>query len=74
MTPRVHGTISAIWNAAYDLGVGVGAVGIGLVVSGVGFSPAFLLTVAAMLPALLLARRETAAGSCRPVVAGNLTP
>jgi hypothetical protein len=73
MTPRVHGTVSAIWNVAYDLGMGVGAVGIGLVVSGVGFSPAFLLT-AAMLPALLLARRETAAGSCRPVVAGNLTP
>jgi hypothetical protein len=30
MTPRVHGTISAIWNSAYDLGMGVGAVGIGV--------------------------------------------
>jgi MFS family permease len=53
-----YSTVSAIWNAAYDLGMAIGALGAGLVVSTLGFPPAFLLTAAAMLPALLMARRE----------------
>jgi MFS family permease len=53
-----YSTVSAIWNAAYDFGMAIGAVGVGLVLSTVGFSAAFLLTAAAMLPALLLVRRE----------------
>jgi predicted MFS family arabinose efflux permease len=50
--------VSAIWNAAYDLGMALGAIGVGLLVSVVGFTAAFLLTAAAMVPALFLARRE----------------
>jgi hypothetical protein len=44
----------------------VGAVGAGLVVSSLGFAPAFLLTAAAMLPALLLAGRERGARGPAP--------
>jgi MFS family permease len=53
-----YSTVSAIWNAAYDFGMAIGAVGVGLVVSTIGFSAAFLLTAAAMFPALFMARRE----------------
>jgi predicted MFS family arabinose efflux permease len=52
--------VSAIWNAGYDLGMAVGAAGVALLVSTVGFSWAFLLTGLAMVPALVLARRESA--------------
>jgi MFS family permease len=57
-----YGTVSAIWNAAYDLGMGIGAVGVGLVAATTGYPAAFLLTAAAMLPALFIARRDTTAG------------
>jgi MFS family permease len=53
-----YSTVSAIWNAAYDLGMAVGAMGIGVLVAAVGYSPAFLATAAVMVPALLLVRRE----------------
>jgi MFS family permease len=53
------GAVSAIWNAGYDLGMAVGAAGVALLVSTVGFSWAFLVTALVMVPALLLARRET---------------
>jgi MFS family permease len=55
-----YGPVSAIWNAAYDIGMAVGALGIGLLVGVIGYPIAFLLVAAAMLPALLLipTRRE----------------
>jgi predicted MFS family arabinose efflux permease len=56
-----YSTVSAIWNAAYDLGMALGAVGVGLLVSFAGFTIAFLLTAVTMVPALCLARREAAA-------------
>jgi predicted MFS family arabinose efflux permease len=52
--------VSAIWNASYDIGMAVGAIGVGLLISTTGFSPAFLITAAAMLPALVMAHRERA--------------
>ena len=52
-------TVSALWNAAYDVGMGAGAIAVGFLVAGLGFGPAFLLTAASMLPALVLARRES---------------
>jgi predicted MFS family arabinose efflux permease len=55
-----YSTVSAIWNAAYDLGMAIGALGIGLIVSGVGFTAAFLITGAIMLPTLVMAHREHA--------------
>ncbi len=53
------GAVSALWNAAYDVGMGAGAIAVGFLVAGLGFGPAFLLTAASMLPALVLARRES---------------
>ena len=51
-------TVSAIWNGAYDLGMAAGAITIGALVASTGFSAAFLVVAACMLPALALARRE----------------
>jgi predicted MFS family arabinose efflux permease len=53
-----YDTVSAIWNGAYDLGMGAGAIIVGALVASTGFSAAFLVVAACMLPALALARRE----------------
>ena len=53
-----YGAVSAIWNGAYDLGMGAGAIAVGALVTMTGFSGAFLVVAASMLPALSLARRE----------------
>lgn len=59
--PRsAYSGVSAVWNAAYDLGMAAGAIGFGVLVPAIGFSAAFLLTAATMLPALVPARRESA--------------
>ncbi len=55
-----YGTVSAIWNAAYDVGMAAGAIGVGMLVTATGFPVAFLCTAAVLVPALLLARRERA--------------
>lgn len=57
-----EGAVSAIWNAAYDLGMAAGALGAGLVVTSAGYPAAFVLTAVVMVPALLLIRRDR----CRP--------
>jgi MFS family permease len=49
--------VSAVWNGAYDVGMAIGAVGVGALVPYTGFGLAFLITAAAMTPALVLARR-----------------
>ncbi|GAA3801278.1 MFS transporter [Nocardioides panacisoli] len=54
-----YGTVSAIWNGAYDLGMGAGALAVGVLVTATGFSAAFLVVAAAMLPALGMARGES---------------
>jgi hypothetical protein len=53
-----YGTVSAIWNAAYDAGMGAGAIGMGLLTGGIGYPATFLLTAALIMPALIPARRE----------------
>lgn len=64
--PRTrYDAVSAIWNAAYDAGMGVGAIGVGLLVGHTGYPVAFLLTAVVILPALLpayLDHRAHAAG------------
>lgn len=56
------GRVSAMWNLAYDGGMGVGAAGFGLLVGLSGYPGAFVLTaaviVAALVPALLDVRRK----------------
>jgi predicted MFS family arabinose efflux permease len=55
-----YSTVSAVWNAGYDVGMAVGALGVGLLTAATGFTPAFLAVAATMLPVLVLARREGA--------------
>ncbi|MET8140323.1 MFS transporter [Sphaerisporangium sp. NPDC005288] len=50
--------VSAIWNAAYDLGMAAGALGAGLVIASIGYPLTFALTAAAILPALKVAHRD----------------
>ncbi|MGA4879261.1 MFS transporter [Streptomyces lydicamycinicus] len=53
-----YGTVSALWNVAYDAGMGVGALGFGVLADGVGYPVAFALTAALMLTAVAPARRD----------------
>ncbi|MEV4531944.1 MFS transporter [Streptosporangium sp. NPDC049304] len=46
------GQVSAAWNLAYDAGLGVGAVGFGLLVGPMGYPAGFALTAAVLLTAL----------------------
>jgi predicted MFS family arabinose efflux permease len=57
-TPRGYGPVSALWNAAYDAGMGAGAIGMGLVTTPLGYPGTFLLTAAVVLLALIPAIRE----------------
>jgi predicted MFS family arabinose efflux permease len=62
--PAGYGPVSALWNVAYDGGMGLGAAGFGLLVTHTGFTAAFALTSAvittAVLPALLDRTARTA--------------
>ena len=53
-----EGAVSAIWNAAYDLGMAAGALAAGMLVHTVGYPATFVLTAIVMLPALIVIRRE----------------
>ncbi len=58
VTAGEYSPVSAIWNGAYDLGMGCGAVIVGALAAPMGYSGAFLTIAATMLPALVMARRE----------------
>ena len=49
-------TANAMWNIAYDLGWGVGAVAFGFLVAPVGYPVAFAVTAVVMLAALPFTR------------------
>jgi len=51
------GRVSALWNIASDGGMGVGAVGVGLLVGWAGYTTAFALTAAVLAAALIPARQ-----------------
>ena len=53
-----YDAISAVWNAAYDAGMGAGAIGMGLVTGHLGYPATFLLTAALVLVALVPAHRD----------------
>ncbi|MFE2532038.1 MFS transporter, partial [Streptomyces sp. NPDC059371] len=53
-----YGTVSALWNLAYDGGMGVGALGFGALAAPVGYAAAFAVTGALMLVALVPALRD----------------
>jgi predicted MFS family arabinose efflux permease len=56
--PSGYDAVSAIWNAAYDAGMGIGAIGLGLVTGHLGYPVTFLLTAALASTALIPARQE----------------
>ncbi|MEV0736476.1 MFS transporter [Streptomyces sp. NPDC050549] len=53
-----YGTVSALWNLAYDGGMGVGAAGFGITAGLTGYPWAFALTALLMLTALAPAVRD----------------
>ena len=61
-----YGIVSALWNLAYDTGMGVGAVGFGLLIAPVGYRAGFAVTACLLLAALVLALRGAgqATGEC----------
>jgi MFS family permease len=66
-----YGTVSALWNLAYDAGMGVGAAGFGAVAVQAGYPASFALTAALMLAALAPALRDRRAGDGRRVGEGR---
>ncbi|KMS79349.1 MFS transporter [Streptomyces regensis] len=48
-----YGTVSALWNVAYDAGMGIGAVGFGAMAGLTGYPCAFVLTALMMLTAVV---------------------
>ena len=58
--PSEFGRVSALWNLAYDGGMGIGAVGFGLLVGWAGYAAAFGLTAAILAAALLPASQDDA--------------
>ena len=51
-----YGAVSAVWNLAYDGGIGLGTAGFGVLAAGLGYPGAFAL-IATLLPAALLSSR-----------------
>jgi predicted MFS family arabinose efflux permease len=68
VAPSAYGTVSAIWNLAFDAGIGVGAFGFGVLTSRTGDRVGFAVTAALMLAALALrpARPERRSRPERP--------
>lgn len=64
--PSGYGTVSAIWNVAYDTGMGVGGAGFGLLAARTGYPPAFALTGVLIFLVLPLAFRDRKAPAQAP--------
>jgi predicted MFS family arabinose efflux permease len=58
MPAASYPAVSAVWNIAYDAGMGLGAAGFGLLAAGTGYPAAFAITAAVMLAALVPALRD----------------
>jgi predicted MFS family arabinose efflux permease len=54
-----YGVVSAIWNAAYDGGMAVGALALGVVGTATGLAPAFVALAVLMLATLALVRFDS---------------
>lgn len=65
-----YGTVSAMWNLAFDIAMGLGAVGFGVLVAQTGYPAAFGVTGALMLVALVPAALDRRPAAARPGAAG----
>jgi predicted MFS family arabinose efflux permease len=54
-----YGTVSAVWNLAFDAGMGLGAIAFGVLAAQTGFPPGFAVLGAVLLLALIPALRDT---------------
>lgn len=57
-----YGMVSALWNLAYDAGLGAGAAGFGVLAAQTGYPTAFALTAALVLVAIAPTWRDRTAG------------
>ncbi|HEY7861729.1 MAG TPA: MFS transporter [Gemmatimonadaceae bacterium] len=64
-----YDTASALWNLAYDAGLGVGGAAFGVLAAQTGYSAAFAWTAALMLVALVPALRDRAHAAPRADIA-----
>lgn len=62
-----YGTVSAVWNFAYDAGIGAGAAGFGILVTRTGFPLGFGVTAALMLVVTAVALAFGRAERSRPL-------
>jgi predicted MFS family arabinose efflux permease len=69
VAPSGYPTVSAIWNLAFDAGLGLGAASFGAVATHTGYPVGFALTAALVLAALVPAWRDRAAGTGKPLAA-----
>ncbi|MET9910725.1 MFS transporter [Streptomyces sp. NPDC006476] len=58
VSPASYGTVSALWNLAYDGGMGVGAAGFGVLAGLTGYPWAFVVSAVLMLGALVPGLRD----------------
>ena len=70
--PGGNGTVSTVWNLAFDAGTGVGAVAVGLLSQGLGVDGAYAAAAALMLMVVPFAVRDTVAE--RAAVRGRDAP
>ncbi|MFI8079728.1 MFS transporter [Kitasatospora sp. NPDC086009] len=69
------GAVTALWNVAFDAGMGVGAVAFGVLAGPLGYPSAFAVTAVVMLGALAPARRDRrAAPAVAAAPAGPAVP
>jgi predicted MFS family arabinose efflux permease len=61
VAPSDYGTVSAIWNLAYDVGIGAGAFGFGVVATRTSYPAAFAVTALLVLAALVPLWRDRVA-------------
>ncbi|MEU4835628.1 MFS transporter [Streptosporangium sp. NPDC023615] len=57
-SPANFGQVSVVWNLAYDAGIGIGAIGFGLLVQPLGYPASFALTAAVLFVSLVPAVRD----------------
>jgi len=61
VAPSGYGTVSAIWNLAFDAGIGAGAFGFGVLAAQSGYPAAFAVTALLVLVALVPLWRDRTA-------------
>lgn len=66
-----YGTVGALWNLAYDGGMGLGAAGFGLVTVHTGYPLAFAVTAGVMLAAVPVIWRDSRAVRVTPQTPGG---